>query len=116
MNRQRAEKPVYVAVKKKCRLYGITVEFFYWNLRTQGRRCANRECLTPITERSANIDHDHSCCDFGDASKRACGKCFRGLLCPRCNKAAGHVADSARVLRGLANYLDASQQLRLLAV
>ena len=35
------------------------------------------------------IDHDHRCCPGkrdGRTHRRACGKCVRGLLCPRCNK------------------------------
>lgn len=38
---------------------------------------------------SLAIDHDHSCCPGkrdSRLSKRACGRCVRGLLCPRCNK------------------------------
>ena len=34
-------------------------------------------------ERSLHVDHDHKCCD-GPIS---CGKCVRGIVCNKCNKA-----------------------------
>lgn len=37
---------------------------------------------------------------------QTCGKCLRGLLCGKCNRAAGLAKDSPEVLRGLADYLD----------
>ena len=49
-----------------------------------------------------NIDHDHRCCPGGGS----CGRCIRGLLCNRCNRAAGQMNDNAAALRGLADYLD----------
>jgi|SRR5208282_3255233 len=33
------------------------------------------------------VDHDHACCP----GAKTCGKCVRGLLCARCNKAMGFV-------------------------
>lgn len=49
---------------------------------------------------SPAIDHDHSCC------KKGCRRCVRGLLCQHCNMALGFARDSARTLRGLADYVE----------
>ena len=51
--------------------------------------CGIRE--EELTDKYAtlSIDHDHRCCPGkrdGRKHRRACGKCIRGLLCPRCNK------------------------------
>lgn len=34
-------------------------------------------------ERTLHVDHDHNCC----SGQRACGKCVRGIICNKCNKA-----------------------------
>jgi hypothetical protein len=34
-------------------------------------------------ERTLHVDHDHKCCNV----EITCGKCVRGVLCNRCNKA-----------------------------
>lgn len=34
-------------------------------------------------ERTLHVDHDHNCC----SGQRTCGKCVRGIICNRCNKA-----------------------------
>lgn len=48
------------------------------------------------------VDHDHDCC----ASEYSCGRCVRGLLCARCNTAAGMVLNSPQTAQALAGYLD----------
>lgn len=37
------------------------------------------------------MDHDHSCCP----GNRSCGKCFRGLICQRCNHGLHFIEDEA---------------------
>jgi len=34
-------------------------------------------------EASLHVDHDHNCCN----GVKSCGKCVRGIICNRCNKA-----------------------------
>lgn len=38
-------------------------------------------CGDPATSVRLHVDHDHACCD----KDRSCGKCVRGVLCPKCN-------------------------------
>lgn len=56
-----------------------------------------------------HIDHDHECCP----GKRSCGKCIRGLLCPRCNVFVGWVEaqwdDPEMLAAGLRRYLAVAQ-------
>jgi hypothetical protein len=61
-------------------------------------RVSSRQIMSPLV-----VDHDHACCAAG---KRSCGSCVRGLICRGCNSAAGHVYDSPRVARALADYLE----------
>ena len=74
--------------------------------------CFNPQCDRNILERirsprsgqyrlSIAVDHDHSHCP-GAAS---CGICVRGLLCGKCNTAAGMLDDDAKRASGLAEYL-----------
>lgn len=72
-------------------------------LAAQGSRCA--ACGTTEPGGRANnwvIDHDHACCP----SSVTCGRCVRGLLCNRCNRAAGQMGDNVAALRDLADYLE----------
>lgn len=52
------------------------------------------------------VDHDHRCCPRGHYS---CGNCVRGLLCSRCNSAAGMLRDDVELARSLADYLTKHQ-------
>lgn len=38
-------------------------------------------CGDPAASVRLHVDHDHACCD----KERSCGKCVRGVLCPKCN-------------------------------
>jgi len=46
------------------------------------------------------VDHDHKHC-----AKKGCPKCWRGLLCERCNWGLGLFGDSIRILAGAIVYL-----------
>lgn len=49
-----------------------------------------------------HFDHDHNCC----SGRKSCGKCYRGLLCQKCNIALGQSNNDPTILRNLANYLE----------
>lgn len=49
-----------------------------------------------------HVDHDHACC----TGQRSCGKCFRGMLCRRCNLALGLMRDDTDALRALIAYVE----------
>jgi len=47
------------------------------------------------------VDHDHSCCK----AKKSCGKCVRGILCDRCNRAVGLLKDNVDNALAVAMYI-----------
>jgi hypothetical protein len=47
------------------------------------------------------VDHDHNHCK----KRRGCRRCWRGLLCERCNWGLGLFGDSIRILAGAIVYL-----------
>lgn len=68
----------------------------------QAGKCKACGDVVDITQgNKLQIDHDHSCC----AGVKSCGKCIRGLLCPRCNKILGFSKDSILLLEKLIDYL-----------
>lgn len=72
------------------RIFGITVEDYDSKMVEQGGLCAI--CLKPDNKRLA-IDHCHK-------TKRV-----RGLLCQKCNRAVGLLADSSEIATRLVKYL-----------
>lgn len=53
------------------------------------------------TSNSPAVDHDHKCCN----GPRSCGKCFRGILCVKCNAGIGFMNDNPFALLNAAKYL-----------
>lgn len=91
-------------INRKCHiktLYGKTLEQHQADLERQGHACAL--CLKKSTARLC-YDHDHRCC--GHKSK-TCGKCVRGLICHKCNRALGYFDDSIERLKQAIEYLEA---------
>lgn len=79
--------------------HGITEDRLHAMLRTQGGVCAI--CATAPAAGMLFIDHDHGCCP----GVYSCGRCVRGLLCPRCNSALGYLEDDRDRLRAALAYL-----------
>lgn len=58
-------------------------------------------CAVCGTMEELCIDHDHGCCP----TERSCGKCIRGVLCQRHNRAEGILRGSVEECLALADYL-----------
>lgn len=75
--------------------YGLSLDAYHALLRGQGNKCAS--CGTDNWGASGpHVDHDH-----------ATGA-VRGILCAKCNQAAGMLDDNPAKARSLADYLEAS--------
>ena len=68
-------------------------------------------CAVCGTKENLVIDHDHACCPTTESNKKSCGKCIRGVLCQRHNKALGFVSDNVDELMGLAAYVMQSRNV-----
>lgn len=80
--------------------YGITKGQYLEKLKEQNGHCA----ICPATPEEVGtlcVDHDHSCCP----GSKTCGKCLRGLLCPRCNTAIGLLDDNVDKMHNAASYI-----------
>lgn len=89
---------------RRLRLFGLDREAFNRMVLEQTGRCA--VCSDPLDANKGvnglHIDHDHKCCpDY----RKCCGKCVRGILCPRCNKALGFLDDDLNLLANAIKYL-----------
>jgi hypothetical protein len=74
------------------RRYGIGADEVELALRAQLRHCPI--CLTPLTEETVRVDHDHKT------------GALRGLLCFNCNGGLGQFKDDPALLRRAASYLE----------
>jgi len=97
---------------RSLKLKGLNQEQYEQLLTQQSGGCAICGVKEPGHKRkNFAIDHDHSCCP--DTVKH-CGKCFRGLLCTRCNLVLGEVNDSVALLQNMVAYLTAPTPMDLL--
>lgn len=53
------------------------------------------------------LDHDHNCCPTGSS----CSNCVRGILCHKCNTAAGLLDDDIDKMMSLASYILSKRSL-----
>jgi hypothetical protein len=58
------------------------------------------KCSLCPAEKGLSVDHDRRCCP----GKRSCGKCVRGLLCPRCNLRLGTIEKALREMYRIQMY------------
>lgn len=101
----RYKNPDIISRKNRKYLYQVTDDLFQQLLSKQNHKCAVCDTEFSDTEKP-HIDHDHSCC----SGQRSCGKCIRGLLCTRCNKAIGSFKDSTTLLQKAINYLSIKRE------
>lgn len=77
----------------------------------QGGVCAL--CKQPPEEgKYLSLDHDHDCCPLRDGNDRACGKCYRGFVCTRCNTGLGFFQDDVERLRAAIDYIESYRDRR----
>lgn len=89
--------------KRRFRSYGLTEGKYLRLLADQKNRCAICRTDEPGGSGTWSIDHDHACCAKPLTS---CGRCVRGLLCDRCNRALGIFGDDPALLRAAISYLE----------
>lgn len=94
------------------RKFNLTPEEYDAMLAAQGGVCAAcgqaEETAPGGRVNSLSIDHDHICCP----GQRSCGKCIRGLLCNRCNRALGLLRDSEATIESLLAYARRTAMVR----
>jgi hypothetical protein len=96
LNNLQKSKEVNVASR-----YKLYPDAYKRLLQEQDNKCAI--CAKEFTEKFIpHIDHDHACCPGGSMT---CGKCTRGLLCHRCNKALGFLDDLIENFENAIGYL-----------
>lgn len=82
--------------------YKLTPEKYDGLFNEQGRACVICGTTENQYGHRFSIDHDHSCCN----GAFSCGKCYRAILCKRCNSGIGLFVDNADLLRKAAEYID----------
>lgn len=104
VNEKRREKwKAYPEEAKRRALskYHLSLEEFNGMLELQESKCA--VCGTYLaTKQEQCIDHNHACCP---TECRSCGKCVRGILCQKCNRALSLVHDNVLILTTMIAYL-----------
>ena len=90
--------------KRNLKNKGLTLDQYQELLTKQEGCCKVCGAKEPGHKRkNFAVDHDHSCCSSVDYT---CGKCFRGLLCTRCNLVLGEVQDDPILLFKMIKYLN----------
>lgn len=96
------DDPKRIRARTLWKKYRLTLEQYETMIAAQEGACATCGTDSPGGPGGIlHVDHDHSCCPGG----KTCGRCIRGLLCDRCNKALGYVDDDVDTLMNLASYL-----------
>lgn len=75
-------------------VYGLTMEQYNGLIKNGCEVCGTHDKLC--------IDHDHACCP---ARTKTCGKCVRGVLCDRHNRAEGMLNSNPNEAIALAMYM-----------
>ena len=88
----------YVGINNNLRNKNLTMEKYSELEKSQNGVC---KICGKTDYKRLSVDHDHSCCP----GEKTCGKCTRGLLCSRCNRALGSMEDNVELLQKMINYL-----------
>ena len=89
----------YIGVNANLKNKQLTIESYTLIEKSQNgvcKICGNKDY------KRLSVDHDHACCP----GSKTCGKCTRGLLCSRCNKALGALNDDVELLQKMIEYLN----------
>lgn len=89
----------YVGINSNLRKKNLTIEKYSELEKSQNGVC--KICGNTDYKR-LSVDHDHACCP----GEKTCGKCTRGLLCSRCNRALGSVNDDVKLLQTMIEYIN----------
>lgn len=106
MEKWRNKNSVKVRVVRVMLRHNLSVEEYEKIFAAQKGVCA--VCFRPEMTVQKNgviqrlsVDHDHRCCP----GKQSCGKCFRGLLCNRCNVALGLLGEDITRMEAMVTYV-----------
>lgn len=90
---------------------GLSAERIRAEFERQGGRCIL--CLRELGEHYA-VDHDHTqAASHGHPAERGCERCFRGIVCNRCNSLLGWAWDDPEFLERAAAYIRLHREGRL---
>lgn len=96
------KKHKYQQQRHHLRRYGLTADAWKAMLDSQGGVCATCKKSPEEDNVKFQVDHDHACCP----TRNTCGKCIRGIICNKCNKALGLIKDNPDTLRAMLAYLE----------
>lgn len=86
-------------------LHKMTMDEWQARLANQNYRCAICQTIYPGGRDSQwHLDHNHACPNH--SPRKSCPKCWRALLCSRCNLALGNANDDPTLLRKMADYIE----------
>jgi hypothetical protein len=83
--------------------YGLELDTYLAMVLAQSGKCA---CCGRLMTYGKMYDASHCCIDHDHRKQKGDREYVRGLLCRRCNLAAGHVDDSPELARQVALYLE----------
>jgi hypothetical protein len=81
------------SMKRRCRMFGITEEWYLEAQKTQGNKCAICGVDANTLKKTLCVDHNHTT------------GAVRELLCDDCNVALGRIRESVITARSMAKYI-----------
>lgn len=100
-NAANRERTVLYARRALCKKHGISTEHYEAVFAAQGGMCGICGKQEEEAGRMFCIDHDHGCCP----GLYGCNKCFRGIICSKCNQGMGCLQESAKIMLAAIAYL-----------